>query len=109
LGGGAQIIHSGAVTTVTAQMGDSTSCRICGLSREMLWDHPELQGRFVQLRYADPPGPPQQAWFCHAHARLGLKYAGMPAWLAWQAVVREPSHRLSGPQGRCNSGRSGHQ
>ncbi len=53
----------------------------------MLWDHPELQGRFVQVRYADPPGPPQQAWFCHAHAGLGLKYAGMPAWLAWQAIL----------------------
>jgi hypothetical protein len=53
----------------------------------MLWNNSELQGRFVQVRSADSPGSPQQAWFCHAHAGLGLKYAGMPAWLAWQAIL----------------------
>ncbi|HEV3288464.1 MAG TPA: hypothetical protein VG123_05690 [Streptosporangiaceae bacterium] len=38
-------------------MGDSTACRLCGLSRQMLCDHLELQRRFGQVRYADPPGP----------------------------------------------------
>lgn len=71
-------------------MSDSTARRICGLSREMLCDHLELQRRFGQVRYADPPGSPQQAWFCHAHAGLSLKYAGMPAWLASQAILTTP-------------------
>ncbi len=76
-------------------MGESSACRICGLSREMLWDYPELQRRFVWIRFGDAPGPPGtevsgeglDTWFCHSHAGLGLKYAGMPAWLAWQAIL----------------------
>jgi hypothetical protein len=66
---------------------DRSACRICGLSREMLPGCPELQARFVRIRFDGPPGPFQQAWFCHTHAWLGLKYAGQPLWLAWLAIL----------------------
>jgi hypothetical protein len=68
-------------------MGESTACRICGVSPEMLWDHPGQQARCVRVQFADPPGPPQVSWFCHMHAGLALKYAGQPAWLAWLSIL----------------------
>jgi hypothetical protein len=68
-------------------MGESAACRICGVSPEMLWDHPELQARCVRIQFADPPRAPQVWWFCDTHAGLGLKYAGQPAWLAELSIL----------------------
>ena len=70
-------------------MSGSKACRICGVSPEMLWDHPDLAARCVRVQFAGPaaPGAPQVAWFCDIHAGLGLKYAGQPAWLAWLSIL----------------------
>src|SRR5215468_10076144 len=62
----------------------------------MLGDHPERQAGCARARFADPPGPPQVARFCDVHAGLGLKYAGMPAWLSILTTVgllRQPRAR----------------
>lgn len=69
----------------------------------MLRDYPERAARCVRVRFADPPGPLQVAWFCDTHAGLGLKYAGQPTELAWLAIwttvgiVRKNWPRERGP------------
>ena len=71
-------------------MGESRACRICGVSPEILWDHPDLAARCVRVQFAGPADPysgPQVAWFCDTHAGLGLKYAGQPVWLAWLSIL----------------------
>jgi hypothetical protein len=64
------------------QMGEPEACRICGISPEILWDHPELAVRCVRVQFTGPSDPdwgPQAAWFCDTHSWLGLKYAPMGA------------------------------
>jgi hypothetical protein len=82
-------------------MSESRACRICGVSPEILWDHPGLAARCVRVEFADPPGPPQVRWFCDTHAWLGLKYAGQPAWLAWLSILTTAGlYRRSWPRER---------
>jgi hypothetical protein len=70
-------------------MSESRACRICGISPEILWDHPELAARCVRVQFRpdDSYGGAQAAWFCDTHAWVGLKYAGQPAGLAWLSIL----------------------
>ena len=71
-------------------MGEPEACRICGISPEILWDHPELAVRCVRVQFTGPSDPdwgPQAARFCDIHSWLGLKYAGQPTWLAWMSIL----------------------
>ena len=39
------------------QMGEPEACRICGISPEILWDHPELAVRCVRVQFTGPSRP----------------------------------------------------